>query len=100
MRKLAVILASVLLVPAAFLGLAASPASASDGRGPVTFFEHNWGSGASFSVNPGYGIADLHAQPLGCFFWCWGDFNDKISSVRTNGCGATLFEHVNFKGRT
>jgi hypothetical protein len=96
-RGLTKALAALAIITIALTGFAASPASADHENGRATFFEHSNASGGWLDVDPGSGVADLRTKYV-CWWWGCPNFNDQISSVRTEGSAALLFEHINFEG--
>lgn len=63
--------------------------------GHVRFYEHFNGTGQSFTRNHDESVTNLKNI---CTFFCFGNWNDRISSVETNGAHTTLFEHSYFSG--
>jgi|tagenome__1003787_1003787.scaffolds.fasta_scaffold20971810_3 hypothetical protein len=62
----------------------------------ATFYQHYNGYGWGFNINSGYQEPDL--SRVGCFlFWC-NNYNNQISSVRTHGTSAVLFDYEGFYG--
>jgi hypothetical protein len=74
------------------------PARMSSPGGHVRFFERINGAGASFTRNHGESVSNLANVPTGCFIFCWGSFDNLISSVETNGAHTTLYDGKNFSG--
>jgi hypothetical protein len=62
----------------------------------ATFYQHYNGYGQSFNINSGYQEPDLGR--VGCFLWFCNNFNNQISSVRTHGTSAVLYDNEGFYG--
>lgn len=62
----------------------------------ATFYQHYNGYGQSFNINSGYQEPDLGR--IGCFLWFCSNFNNQISSVRTHGTSAVLYDYEGFYG--
>ena len=62
----------------------------------ATFYQHYNGYGQSFNINSGYQAPDLGR--VGCFLWFCNNFNNQISSVRTHGTSAVLYDNEGFYG--
>jgi len=62
----------------------------------ATFYQHYNGYGAAFNINSGYQEADLGR--VGCFLWFCSNYNNMISSVRTHGTSAVLYDMEGFYG--
>jgi hypothetical protein len=62
----------------------------------ATFYQHYNGYGAAFNINSGYQEADLGR--VGCFLWFCSNYNNMISSVRTHGTSAVLYDYEGFYG--
>jgi hypothetical protein len=66
--------------------------------GYVGFWDGANFRGSGFWRYHGDSIANLATVPYGCFLWCWGSWDDVISSVETDGAHTTLFDGKNFTG--
>jgi hypothetical protein len=75
-------------------------ARASSPGGYVVFAEHANGGGARFWRGHGESVAQLSTVPTGCFIFCWGSFDNIISSVETNGAHTVLFDGTYFTGNS
>jgi hypothetical protein len=73
-------------------------AGASSPGGHVVFAEHANGAGARFWRGHSESVSRLSTVPTGCFIFCWGSFDNIISSVETNGAHTVLFDGINFTG--
>jgi hypothetical protein len=62
----------------------------------ATFYQHYNGYGSAFNINSGYQEADLGR--VGCFLWFCSNYNNMISSVRTHGTSAVLYDYEGFYG--
>src|SRR5205823_305221 len=62
----------------------------------ATFYEHYNGYGQNFNINSGYQQPDLGR--FNCILWFCSNFNNMISSVRTHGTSAVLYDHEGFYG--
>jgi len=62
----------------------------------ATFYQHYNGYGWSFNINSGYQEPDLGR--VGCFLWWCSNYNNQISSVRTHGTSAVLYDYEGFYG--
>ena len=62
----------------------------------ATLYQHYNGYGAAFNINSGYQEADLGR--VGCFLWFCSNYNNMISSVRTHGTSAVLYDYEGFYG--
>jgi len=62
----------------------------------ASFYQHYNGYGAGFNINSGYQEADLGR--VGCFLWFCNNYNNMISSVRTHGTSAVLYDNEGFYG--
>jgi hypothetical protein len=62
----------------------------------ATFYQHYNGYGWSFNINSGYQEPDLGR--VGCFLWFCSNYNNQISSVRTHGTSAVLYDMEGFYG--
>jgi hypothetical protein len=62
----------------------------------ATFYQHYNGYGQSFNINSGYQEPDLGR--VGCFLWFCNNYNNQISSVRTHGTSAVLYDYEGFYG--
>jgi hypothetical protein len=62
----------------------------------ATFYQHYNGYGWSFNINSGYQEPDLGR--VGCFLWFCSNYNNQISSVRTHGTSAVLYDYEGFYG--
>jgi hypothetical protein len=62
----------------------------------ATFYEHYNGYGSNFNINSGYQAPDL--SKINCFLWWCSNFNNMISSVRTHGTSAVLYDYEGFYG--
>ena len=63
----------------------------------ATFYQHYNGYGAaSFNINSGYQEPDLGR--VGCFLWFCNNYNNMISSVRTHGTSAVLYDYEGLYG--
>ena len=62
----------------------------------ATFYEHYNGYGANFNINSGYQAPDL--SRVNCFLWFCSNYNNMISSVRTHGTSAVLYDYEGFYG--
>jgi hypothetical protein len=62
----------------------------------ATFYQHYNGYGWSFNINSGYGEPDLGR--VGCFLWWCSNYNNQISSVRTHGTSAVMYDYEGYYG--
>jgi len=76
--------------------VASSKAKASWSGDYATFYQHYNGYGANFNMNSGYQESDLGR--IGCFLWFCSNYNNQISSVRTHGTSAVLYDYEGFYG--
>jgi hypothetical protein len=48
-----------------------------------------------------FGLPNLRNLGRGCFlWWCSGNWNDLISSIRTEAYSITFFEHIDYTGES
>lgn len=73
-------------------------ARASAPGGSARFFDGFNGTGDNFTRSHGESVTNLATVPTGCFIICWGSFDNKISSVETNGSITRLFSEPFFMG--
>jgi hypothetical protein len=76
--------------------VASSKAKASWSGDYATFYEHYNGYGQNFNINSGYQQPDLGR--FNCVLWFCSNFNNMISSVRTHGTSAVLYDYEGFYG--
>jgi hypothetical protein len=76
--------------------VASSKAKASWNGDYATFYEHYNGYGQNFNINSGYQQPDLGR--FNCVLWFCSNFNNMISSVRTHGTSAVLYDYEGFYG--
>jgi hypothetical protein len=62
----------------------------------ATFYQFYNGYGQNFNISSGYQEPDL--SRVGCFLWFCNNFNNQISSVRTHGTSAVLYDYEGFYG--
>jgi hypothetical protein len=62
----------------------------------ANFYEHYNGYGSSFRLNSNQQAPDL--SKINCFLWWCSNFNNMISSVRTHGTSAVLYDNEGFYG--
>jgi hypothetical protein len=73
-------------------------ARASSPGGYVRFYDGVNGTGGNFYRYHAQSISNLATVPQGCFIFCWGHWDDQITSVETNGAHTMLFDGKNFTG--
>jgi hypothetical protein len=76
--------------------VASSKAKASWSGDYATFYEHYNGYGQNFNINSGSQQPDLGR--FNCVLWFCSNFNNMISSVRTHGTSAVLYDYEGFYG--
>ncbi len=84
------------VAPAKTKAQAKAKARASWAGDYATFYEHHNGYGQGFHINSGYQEPDLGR--VGCFLWFCKNWNNLISSVRTHGTSAVLYDNEGFYG--
>jgi hypothetical protein len=62
----------------------------------ATLYQHYNGYGAAFNLNSGTQEVDF--SRIGCFLWFCSNYNNMISSVRTHGTSAVLYDYEGFYG--
>jgi hypothetical protein len=76
--------------------VASSKAKASWSGDYATFYEHYNGYGQNFNIDSGSQQPDLGR--FNCVLWFCSNFNNMISSVRTHGTSAVLYDYEGFYG--